>query len=394
MSTNGENLNTSNQWIPDQPFNSIPELPPPVDIESKAVLKACIEARARLAELKQAAELIPNQGVLINTLPLLEAQSSSEIENIVTTTDSLFRYRDVDSEADPATREALRYSKSLFKGFQSLTRYPLSTRTAEEICSEIKGMEMHVRKIPGTALASSLSGQIVYTPPVGEDLLRSLLGNWERFMHGATELDPLVRLAVGHYQFEAIHPFTDGNGRTGRVLNSLFLIQENLLGLPILYLSRYIIQNKEQYYQLLRDVTQYGNWEAWILYILRGISETSLWTTRKITAIRRLQEHTRAFLKENESRASDHDLIELIFELPYCRISDLVERNIAKRQAASSHLHALVRQGVLTAKTVGREKLFIHPKLLNLLTKDSNDFTEYQLVPASAANTGDEEASS
>lgn len=394
MSTNGENLNTSNQWIPDQPFNSIPELPPPVDIESKAVLKACIEARARLAELKQAAELIPNQGVLINTLPLLEAQSSSEIENIVTTTDSLFRYRDVDSEADPATREALRYSKSLFKGFQSLASHPLSTRIAEEVCSEIKGMEMHVRKIPGTALASSVSGQVVYTPPVGEDLLRSLLGNWERFMHGATELDPLVRLAVGHYQFEAIHPFTDGNGRTGRVLNSLFLIQENLLGLPILYLSRYIIQNKEQYYQLLRDVTQHGNWEAWILYILRGISETSLWTTKKISAIRRLQEHTRAFLKENESRASDHDLIELIFELPYCRISDLVDRDIAKRQAASSHLHALVRQGVLIAKTVGREKLFIHPKLLNLLTRDSNDFTEYQPFPVSTENAGDEETSS
>jgi Fic family protein len=185
------------------------------------VLKHCISARAALAELKQAAELIPNQGVLINTLPLLEAQASSEIENILTTTDRLFLYRDGDDAADVSTKEALRYTRALLEGFQTLRERPLVTMTAEEICSLIKGREMRVRTIPGTALARS-TGEIVYTPPVGEDLLRSLLANWERFLHQTTEIDPLVRMAVAHYQFEAIHPFTDGNGRTGRVLNSRF----------------------------------------------------------------------------------------------------------------------------------------------------------------------------
>src|SRR5206468_2180406 len=170
----------------------------------------------------------------------------SAIENILTTTDRLFQFRDMDENADAATREALRYGQALLNGFRSLQERPLVTRTAEEICSQIKGAPMRVRKIPGTALARA-TGEIVYTPPAGEDLLRSLLANWERFLHEAGEIDPLIRMAVAHYQFEAIHPFTDGNGRTGRVLNSLFLISQGLLTLPILYLSRYIIQHKSDY---------------------------------------------------------------------------------------------------------------------------------------------------
>ena len=234
-------------WQPDQPYNSIPLLPPAFDLETKAVLKQCIAARAALAELKQAAALIPNQAMLINTLPLLEARASSEIENIVTTTDKLFQHLNGEEHADPATKEALRYSHSLLKGYIALRDRPLNTTTAEAVCSQIKGVDMTVRKGSGTTLTNDLTGEVIYTPPAGEPLLRDLLANWERFFHEQVELDPLVRLAVAHYQFEAIHPFTDGNGRTGRVLNSLFLIQENLLTLPILYLSRYIIANKDNY---------------------------------------------------------------------------------------------------------------------------------------------------
>ena len=363
-------------WRPAEPFNALPLLPPLAELETKTILKRCITARAALAELKQAAELIPNQAVLINTLPLLEAQASSEIENIITTTDRLFQYREMDDTADAATKEALRYSRALLDGFRSLQKRPLAKRTAEEICTLIKGAPMRVRKIPGTALARQ-SGEIVYTPPVGEDLLRSLLANWERFLHEATEIDPLVRMAVAHYQFEAIHPFTDGNGRTGRVLNSLFFISEGLLTLPILYLSRYIIQHKADYYRLLREVTQTDEWEGWVLFMLKGVEETAGWTVAKIAAIRKLQAHTVEYVRKTVPKIYSHELVNLIFELPYCRIQNLTELELAGRQTASVYLKELVRIGVLEEKAVGREKLFIHPKLMRLLTREANDFTAY-----------------
>jgi Fic family protein len=310
-------------------------------------------------------------------LPLLEAQASSEIENIITTTDRLFQFREVDDNADAATKEALRYSHALLEGFQSLRERPLTTRTAEEICSHIKGREMRVRRVLGTALARGQSGEIVYTPPVGEDLLRSLLANWERFLHEATEIDPLIRMAVGHYQFEAIHPFTDGNGRTGRVLNSLFFISQDLLTLPILYLSRYIIQHKADYYRLLRGVTRADAWEDWVLFMLKAVEETARWTVAKIAAIRKLQAHTVAYVRKAAPKIYSHELVNLIFELPYCRIQNVTERKIAGRQTASVYLKELVKIGVLEEKSVGREKLFIHPKLMRLLTCESNDFAPY-----------------
>ena len=279
-------LTPADSWHPEHPYNHLPLLPPAGDLETKAVLKQCIEARAAVAELKRAAERIPNQGILINTLPLLEAQASSEVENIVTTTDRLFQYRESNEQADPATKEALRYSTAMLERFRTLAKRPLSTRTAEQICTKIKGVSMQVRRVPGTALAR-VTGEVVYTPPVGETLLRDLLANWEKFLHESTDLDPLVRMAVGHYQFEAIHPFTDGNGRTGRILNSLFLIQENLLTLPILYLSRHIIRRRADYYRFLQAVTCEQRWEEWILYMLQGVAETAAWTTAKIDAIQR-----------------------------------------------------------------------------------------------------------
>jgi Fic family protein len=367
------------QWKADQPFNALPELPPANELETRVVLKACITARAAVAELKQAAKLIPNQAMLVNTLPMLESQASTAIENIVTTTDKLFQHQHRDDHADPATKEALRYSQAMFEGFRSLETKPLTTRTAEEICSKIKGKSMKVRKVPGTALAKE-SGEVVYTPPVGEDLLRSLLANWEKFIHNEQELDPLVRMAVGHYQFEAIHPFTDGNGRTGRVLNSLFLINEKLLSLPILHLSSYIIENKDDYYRLLMEITTKNNWEDWLLFMIKGVEETANRTRSKIEAIRILFDHTCDYARGQLGRIYSYELISLIFELPYCRIQDVVDREIAGRQAASRQLKQLVVCEVLTELTMGREKLFVHPKLLKLLTKKKNKFKPYSIV--------------
>ncbi len=375
-SKTSKNTSKTPTWCPDQPYNDLPPLPPEIELESKAVLKACIPARAALAELKQAAQMIPNQSMLINTLPLLESQASSEIENIVTTTDQLFQHQHQDEHADPATKEALRYSQALFEGFQSLKRKPLTTGTAEEICTKIKGHTMPIRKVPGTALGTE-SGDIVYTPPVGEIRLRDLLANWETFLHEQRDIDPLIRMAVGHYQFEAIHPFTDGNGRTGRILNSLFLIQEGLLNLPILYLSRHIIDHKSDYYRLLLEVTCENNWEAWLLFMLKAVEETSIWTRSKIDAIRRLFDHTTDFAKQHAGRVYSYELVSLIFAQPYCRIQDVVNADIAARQAASRNLKKLVDLGILSEMTVGRDKLFVHPKLLRLLTTNSNTFRTY-----------------
>lgn len=364
-------------WRPDHPYNDLPPLPPAAEVETRPVLKQCIAARAALAELKQAAELIPNQGVLINALPLLEAQASSEIENIVTTTDRLFQYQQADERADPATREALRHSSALMEGFRALKQTPLNTRTAEQVCTRIKGARMQVRQVPGTALANDRTGEVIYTPPVGEDVLRTKLANWERYLHEARDIDPLIRMAVGHYQFEAIHPFTDGNGRTGRVLNSLYLIQEDLLTLPILYLSRYIINHKADYYRLLLDVTREQAWEPWLIYMLRGVEDTAVWTTAKISAIRELSGLTVKHVKQSAPKIYTRELVDLIFDLPYCRIQNVVDKEIAGRQAASRYLKQLVEIGVLREVTLGREKLFIHPKLMQLLTRDDNAVMAY-----------------
>lgn len=366
-----------NAWLADRPYNQLPLLPPKQDLESKVVLKACITARAALAELKQAAALIPNQTMLINTIPLLEAKDSSEIENIVTTTDQLFQHVQGDGAADHATKEALRYRSALQRGFLSLKERPLCTATAVEICRTLKGADMDIRRTPGTQLVNDRSGEVIYTPPEGEACLRDLLANWERFLHQHTELDPLIRMAVGHHQFEAIHPFVDGNGRTGRVLNILYLIQQELLGLPILYLSRHVIAHKADYYRLLQDVTRKGAWEPWVLFMLGAVEDTSRWTMAKIAAIRSLADHTTDHVRMRLPKIYSRELVDVIFEQPYCRIANLVEKGIAQRQAASRYLKDLVALGVLREMQFGKEKLFVHPKLMQLLTRDSNAFVPY-----------------
>lgn len=354
-------------WHPERPYNDLPPIPGGEVLETRPVLRACVEARAALAGLKQAAELIPNQYMLINTLPVLEAQASAAVENIVTTTDRLFENLHSENAADPATKEALRYRRGLMEGYQALDRFPLCTRTAETVCSMIKGADVHVRKVPGTKLSNAARGETIYTPPEGEETIRKLLSGWERFMHEARDIDPLIRMAAGHYQFEAIHPFTDGNGRTGRILNSLFLIQENLLTLPILYLSRYIITHKDEYYDRLIGVTREGAWEPWLLYMLEAVRDTSSRTLAKIEAIRNLAEVTRVRIKTKLPKIYSRELVDVIFEQPYCRIENLVKAGIAKRETASRYLQLFTDLGVLEERKVGRQKLFMHPALMELL---------------------------
>lgn len=354
---------------PLRPYNDLPPLPPAAEIETRAVLKACIEARAAVAELKQAGELIPNQAVLINSIPLLEAQASSEIENIVTTADRLFQFAD-DREAlaDPATKEALRYRTALREGFASLAQRPLSTRTAVDVCQTIKGVAIDIRRTPGTALMNDRSGQVIYTPPDGETLIRDKLANWEQFLHAAEEIDPLVRMAIGHYQFEAIHPFVDGNGRTGRVLNLLYLVDQGLLDIPVLYLSKAIIEAKQDYYRLLLAVSTKQAWEPWILFMLTAVRSTARWTTSRIKSIRALIDETATRMKRDAPAIYSRELTELIFVQPYCRIANVVDAGIAQRQTASVYLKQLADIGLLKEVKVGREKLFINPGLLQTLS--------------------------
>lgn len=355
-----------------KPYNNLPKLPPQQDIESKKILKKCIEARASLAELRKAAEMLPNQSVLINTLPLLEAQASSEIENIVTTTDKLFRYANSISEAhiDPATKEALRYRTALREGFEAIKSRPMNTVLAEKLCSTLHGIEMTVRKVPGTTLSNQAKGEIIYTPPEGEILLRNKLQNWEEFLNDESDIDPLIKMAVGHYQFEAIHPFTDGNGRTGRILNILYLIEQELLNIPILYLSRYIIKNKTEYYQNLLNVTLKKDWESWLIYMLDAVANTSQWTCNKIKIIVDLLEETTEHVKNKLPKIYSRELVELLFVQPYCRISNVVDEGIVKRQSASEYLTKLVDENILNEIKVGREKIYINIRFMDILFKE------------------------
>jgi len=376
---------------PSLPYNDLPDLPPPCEqLETTAILKRCIEARVAVAELKQAAELIPNSAVLVNALPLLEAQASSEIENIVTTTDRLFEYADIaEDRADAATKEALRYRTALYEGTKMVQRGMLTTDIAIQICSTIKGVELDIRAESGTTLKSRMTGEVIYTPPVGQKLLLEKLDNWTRFMHEDTDIDPLVRMAVQHYQFEAIHPFVDGNGRTGRILNILFLVQHGLLDSPILYLSRFIIQNKAPYYRLIKKVTHEQDWASWIMFVLDGVEETCTWTTDKIKSIRELMEHTAEFVQGRLPKTYTWELVELLFKQPYCRIANLVDAGIAKRQTASVYLKQLSDIGVLREVKSGRETLFVHPKYIELLTGEENVWVYYAGVDTDSLEDGD-----
>jgi Fic family protein len=371
---------------PDKPYNALPSLPPPQDIETKEVLKKCVAARSALSALQQATALIPDQDVLISSVPLLglrEAKDSSEIENIVTTNDKLFQFATTNPEhADPATKETLRYRKALLKGFESLTERPLTTRTAVEVCRAIKDVDLDLRRTTGTHLRNHVNGKIIYTPPEGEPVLRELMANWEAFLHDGSDIDPLVRMAIAHYQFEAIHPFPDGNGRTGRILNILVLVQEKLLDLPVLYLSRYINDRRSDYYRFLLGVTVEQDWNAWVLFMLDAVEVTAQWTREKILAVRSLMEQTVRHVREAAPKTYRRELVETIFKKPYCRIGDLVEAGVGNRTTASKYLKDLVAVGVLEEKKSGRDRIYLHVRFFDLLMNDSNAFAPFPEMAA------------
>lgn len=359
------------KFNPEIPFNDLPFLPPSIDLETPCILKACIEANKELAKLKIAERLIPNQTVLINSIPLLESQASSAIENIVTTTDELFEHaQDSSNLITHATKETLQYRQALQQGYKSLKKRPLSVSMICNICSTIRLIDTDIRSLPGTTLVNNSSGEKIYTPPEGKEKIRELLTNWQSYIHQEDDgVDPLIKLAVQHYQFEAIHPFSDGNGRTGRIINLLYLIQRGLLDTPILYLSSYIIKNKTEYYRKLLQVTTKGAWVEWVLYFLSAICETSKWTLSKILAIQELMEESSSFIKSKASSVYSKELMELLFTQPYVRIQNLVNSGDIGRDTASKHLKILCDIGFLEEVKKGRKKLFINHRFLQLLKK-------------------------
>jgi Fic family protein len=355
---------------PTKPFDDLPLLPSPADVETKAVLRQALSASRALAELKGAGGLIPDQAILINAIPLQEAKASSEIENIVTTQDELYRAAlDETAVTDPQTKEVLRYRTALRQGYEVLQREKLSLRLIRQVCETLRGEPVDFRgKTDKVYIGNRLTGRVTYTPPSGGKVLHTKLRNLETYLLGAAGPDPLIRMAVGHYQFEAIHPFVDGNGRTGRILNILYLLQAGLLHIPVLYLSRFIILNKRDYYRALRAVTEDGAWEPWVRYMLRGVEETSLWTFGRIRAIRDLMDTTVERCRTELPKVYSKELIELIFRQPYCRISFLVEAGIAERKTASVYLQELERIGILRSEKRGREIVYRQPALLEVLT--------------------------
>jgi len=357
---------------PRRPYNDLPLLPPKVDVETKAVLRKAIGTGRALAELKGLGETIPNQAMLINTVILQEAKASSEIENIITTNDALFKAFTAGSgQFDPATKEVLRYREALWEGYNELKRKPvLTTNLFLRIVRTIKQNSAGIRNLPGTVIGNQKTKQIIFTPPEGEAVVREKLKNLEAFIHGDDALDPLVKLALVHYQFEAIHPFFDGNGRTGRIINILFLILHGLLDLPVLYLSKSIIERKSDYYRLLRQVTERGLWEPWILYMLKAVEDTAVFTRERIVAIRALMiETTERARKELPARVYSKELIELLFRQPYTKGQFLVNAGIAKRQTAAEYLQELEKIGILKAHKIGKETLYLNVKLYGLLSR-------------------------
>ena len=354
-----------------QPYNDLPLLPPAAELESKAVLKQAIASRTAMANLRGAAKLLPNQGVLIQAIGLQEAKLSSEIENIVTTNDDLFRGFANDGEgASPQTKEVLRYKDALWQGHQWVKQgMPLTTRLFEKLYQTVKLADDGVRRLPGTKLANPGSGQIVYSPPEGETVIRDKLANLEQFINGASELDPLVRMAVMHYQFEAIHPFPDGNGRVGRSLNILQLQAEGLMDVPILYLSRYIIENKAAYYRGLSGVTENGDWEAWVLYMLRGVETMADVTRQRIEAVLALMAAASTAAEKVLPKVQVPAILDVVFRHPYCKVRFLEDAGLGSRPTCTKYLRVLVGAGLLREQSVWKQNYFINDAFFEALAR-------------------------
>lgn len=358
---------------PARPYDDLPPMPPSVDVETAPVLKQCLRATRALAELKGAGGLIPDQAILINSIPLQEAQASSEIENILTTQDALFRAELNDAKtADPQTKEVLRYRTALRRGYETVRDGRFSVALLSEVCSVLQGRDIVFRRSGEIVhIGNPRTREIRYTPPMGGSPVDEMLGNLEQYLLKDDGPDELIRMAVAHYQFEAIHPFEDGNGRTGRILNILYLVHTGLLELPVLYLSGYLIEHKQEYYRLLMEVTSRQSWEPWVVFILKGVEETATWTTERVRAVRRLLDQTVERVRNEAPAVYSKELVELLFHQPYSKIAYLVEAGIAKRQTAAEYLGALEELGILQSEMVGRERIFVNLPLMNLLTEES-----------------------
>ncbi|MBK0382049.1 Fic family protein [Pedobacter sp. SD-b] len=357
-----------------KPYNALPNLPPKVNLETIEILKASIEANKILAELKGYCQTLPNPNLLLNTLVLQESKESSAIENIVTTQDELYQetLRISENIKNAAAKEVIQYREAMYWGLEEMQKNGLiTTNLLVGVMQRLRATDENIRNTPGTKLANPTNNLIVYTPPESEQIIREKLKELEQFMNDDefSDLDILIKMALVHYQFEAIHPFSDGNGRTGRILNVLYLINQKMIGLPVLYLSYYIIKNKSDYYRLLREVTEKGNWAEWVLFIVKGVGETASLTLKKINAILQLKAASEEKIKKALKASYSRELCDLLFSYPYIKIKILEEYHIAKRQTASDYLRKLEKAGLLEAVKIGKETYYINTGLMEILTK-------------------------
>ncbi len=355
------------------PFHKLEFLPPQRDkVETIKILRQLNKASSALAELKGVAKTIPNQSILINAIVIQEAKDSSEIENIITTQDELYKALTINSSNISAgTKEVVNYRKAIYKGINIIEEQGfLRVNDIIGIQKELIDNTAGIRSTPGTVLKNDKTGEIVYTPPQDKNEILDLLSNFiEHYNQNESDLSPLINLAILHYQFESIHPFYDGNGRSGRILNILYLILNNLIDNPILYLSSFIINNKPDYYRLLNQTNKSGNWEEWILFMLSAVESTSIQTIKKIAAIHNLLERTILTVQKSSPKIYKKELVELLFEQPYSKIEFVVNRLQVERKAASRYLKELERIGILKSQKVGRETLYINQNLIEILKK-------------------------
>ncbi|MEZ7504244.1 Fic family protein [Flavobacterium sp. Arc2] len=361
-------------YNPEIPYNNLPLLPPLGEIENTILLKKTISASRALSELKGAITNLPNPTLFIDTINLQEAQASSAIENIITTQDELFRASIAEKKNDNlATKEVLHYKDALWYGVEQIEKRPiLTTNLFVSLVQIIKENQSSIRNVPGTQLKNPVTNTVVYTPPEGGNVIREKLKNLEDFIHADDNLDPLIKMAIIHYQFEAIHPFFDGNGRTGRIILLLYLKITGLLDLPALYLSNYIIQNKDNYYANLRKVTEEGNWQDWILYMLDMVEQTALTARAQITEIEELMNTMAIEIQQKSPKIYSKDLMEELFRLPYTKRNQLEKAGLGNLKTVGNYLKELENQGFLKSEQVGKEKLYLNFRLLEVLKAKRN----------------------
>ncbi len=352
-------------------FN-LPMLPPQEDVSTIPVLRAAAEAHRHLGELKGLVAAMPNAGILINTLSLQEAKDSSEVESIITTHDDLFKASIFSEYAQsPAAKEVADYAHALREGHAAVTRTGLLTlRDLLTVQEALVKNNAGLRKLPGTDLKNTLTGKIVYVPPQHSEQIKDLMDNLIRIINDDTQwdADPLVKMAVLHYQFESIHPFYDGNGRCGRILNILYLVLKKLLDIPVLYLSRYVIRNKQNYYAYLQAVRDQSDWEGWLLFMLRGVGETAAQTIILLRQISALMRDYKRRIREQHPKLYSQEMLNNLFKHPYTKI-EFVEQDLGiVRQTATKYLGALVKGGFLEIHKIGRSNYYVNRPLFNLLS--------------------------